>query len=359
MNVLEIRLAIAGIGNATSGLLQSLVYYSIHDNKTKNLSFSEIGGYSLNDIIICAAFDVAESKVGKSLDQAIFAKPNVTKEYVSIDDLASRYSDIKVQKGPLLDGINETVKSIVTVDVDSPEASISDVLKQNNADILLWCGPSGAEEATFAYAQAALEAKCAFINSTPTPIVTTSNWAKKYGQAGLVLVGDDLQSQAGGTRIHKGILEVLSNFGIRTKATYQLDISGGAEELASLDRKHRVRFAKRKIKSQSISASSPNTATVVSGTSDYLDFLENERTGYFRIDAVDFMGGDISIDLTIRSDDAPNAAGTLVDVIRAIKLAIDRKSVGVSTEISGYGFKSPPAAIQESEASIQFRKFVK
>ena len=349
-----IRVSLAGIGNAASAFVQSL---ALNDQSKINfLAYPEIGGYSLGSIKVVAAFDVAKPKIGKSLDEAIFASPNVTKSYVNSDGL-DRFSDIKVMRGPLYDGVNETVKKLVEVD-ESSEVNVSEELKKAKTDILVWLGPSGAEDATYAYAQAAIDAKCAFINCTPAEVATNSEWTQKFKQAGLLLVGDDLQSQAGGTRIHKSILEVLHNFGVPVSKTYQLDISGGAEELASLDNSYRIRFAKSEIKSDSIRRSHPSLSpeNIALGTADYLDFLGNERTGFFNLKAKDFLGGDITIDLTIRSDDGPNAAGTLVDVVRATKFAMNLALD--SSAISGYGFKNPPMHTQEFQAGNRFRDFV-
>jgi myo-inositol-1-phosphate synthase len=355
----KIRLAIAGVGNATSALIQSFVKYSENGSKdNQQLTYNQIGGYSVGDIEVVSAFDVNKTKVNQSLDKGIFAEPNVTPKYVNIEELKV-FNNVMVKKGPLLDGINETVSSLIKID-DSPEIDLVKELKASEADILLVLIPSGADKAVEAYAKAALEAGCAFINGTPTQIASDPKWAQKFKRAGLPLVGDDLQSQVGGTRLHKGILELLNNLGADVVHTYQLDVSGGAEGLTTLDSTHRLRLMKSQIKTASIKRAIPNLANenIASGTTDYLDFLGNQRIGHFWIKANDFLGGPIHIDMTVKSFDGPNAAGVLVDVIRATQLAINRTVDGPAISISAYGFKNPPVYIQESEAGTWFREFI-
>ena len=195
-----IRLAIAGVGNAASAFVQSLVVYSSND-KIGHLNYPQIGVYSVKYIQIVAAFDVNKEKINQPLGYAIFASPNVTKEYVSKDKL-ERFNKVIVKKGPLLDGINDTVKSLVEVDSTAPEVDVAKELKDSKAEMLLVLLPSGSEKAVAKYAEAALSAGCSFINGTPAQIATLPEWAQKFKKAGLVLVGDDLQSHIGGTRIH-------------------------------------------------------------------------------------------------------------------------------------------------------------
>jgi myo-inositol-1-phosphate synthase len=357
----SINVAIAGIGNAASAFVQSLAYYKVNKDKNLTLNYPKIGGYSLDSIQIVGAFDVTTTKVGKNLKEAIFAEPNVARRYVEKDELLDQFSNIIVSRGPLLDGINETALKIVEIDTSSHEADIANVLKEVKAEILIALLPSGAEKATYAYAQAALDAGCAFINATPTQVATLAEWAQKFKKAGLPLVGDDLQSLVGGTRIHKGILELMKNFGVNVSETYQLDISGGSEALASLDSKQRLRFMKSDSKTESIRRANPSLKpeNIASGTTDYLDFLENQRTGYFWIKTQDFLGGEIHMDLTVKFFDGPNAAGTLVDVVRATKLALKLALDGPAISISAFGFKNPPVYMQESEATQRFKEFVK
>ncbi|OLS19388.1 MAG: Inositol-3-phosphate synthase [Candidatus Heimdallarchaeota archaeon LC_3] len=356
----EVRVAVVGVGNATSAFLQALGYYSSPQGaqKEKFLSFLDIGGLSIADINIVTAFDIAKGKVGKPINQAIFSLPNVTKRYVD-DSLIDNYNVI-VQKGPVMDGINPIAASAIQED-DNHEIDVVDELKKANAEVVVCLLPSGAKKAVEFYADAALKAECAFINATPADIASSRKWALKFKRAGLPLVGDDLQSLLGGTRIHKGILEVLSTFGAEIVHTYNLDVSGGSEALITLDSGYRIQKMKSKIKSESIRKINPHLKQedVVTGTTDYLDFLGSLRIGHFWIKVKDFLGGDIHIDLTVKTDDGPNAAGTLVDVVRATKIALARTIDGPVTSISAYGFKNPPQYVPEAQAKVSFKEFIR
>lgn len=353
-----VNVAIAGVGNATSAFVQSLLFYGNNPEKSQNLTFPMIGGLSIDSIKIVAAFDVSVTKVGKKVSEAIFAEPNVTPKYVDPAELEQL--SLTVLRGPLLDGINKTVEKIVTVDDETPEVNVAEELRKAKAEVLINLIPSGADEATYAYAQAALDAGCAFVNATPTQVATLSDWAQKFKKAGIPLVGDDLQSHVGGTRIHKGIMELLNTFGARVVHTYQLDVSGGAEGLTTLDSSHRMRLMKSAIKTESIQRAHPGLSNddIASGTTDYLDFLGNQRIGHFWIKSKDFLDGEIHIDITVKSFDGPNAAGTLVDVVRATKVALLRAVEGQVISVSAYGFKNPPVYAHESEANSWFREFI-
>jgi myo-inositol-1-phosphate synthase len=218
--------------------------------------------------------------------------------------------------------------------------------------------PSGAKEATYTYAEASINADLAFIEAAPTRICSDDKWARKFKKANLPVVGDDLQSQLGGTRIHKGLLEMLDSFGARVRNTYQLDVSGGSEGMNTLytDR----RMEKRQIKTESIKRTLPylTDSDIASGTTDYLDFLGNERTGYFWIYGGYFLDTPFKIDITIKTVDGPNAAGTLINVIRATKLALNRGIDGPLISISAYGFKYPPVYVSEQDAVQRFEEFI-
>ena len=355
----EIRLALAGVGNAASAFVQSLTFYSSPAGKRKQefLVYDKIGGYSLSDIRIVAAFDITEKKVSSPLLKAMFTKPNVVKHYVDEASLAE--FSIEVQRGPTADGINPVAKDVIE-ESKKPPVDILKALKTSKAEILLCLLPSGAEKAVHQYAEAALGANCAFINATPTVVASAREWGQRFKKAGLPVVGDDLQSQLGGTRIHKGVLEILKNFGAEIINTYNLDVSGGSEALVALDSGYRTQIMKSKIKSESIRRVVPYLSSndVATGTTDYLDFLGNQRIGHFWIKVLDFLAGEIHIDITVKSDDGPNAAGTLVDVVRSTKVALDRSLDGPQFAISAYGFKNPPLYLTELAAHKAFQEFV-
>ncbi len=347
------RVILVGVGNAASALVQALEYYS--ERKTgHNLKYETIGGLQINDIEVVSAFDVVDGKVGHDLTEAIFAEPNVAPRLLEFNTPRG----IEVKKGPISDGISPMLAETLQIS-SKPDVKLTKEMKSVDADMVISLLPSGAKKATHAYANAALEADLAFIEAAPIRICSDDKWVRKFKKSNLPVIGDDLQSQLGGTRIHKGILEMLNKFGAVIRNTYQLDVSGGSEGMNTLytDR----RMEKRKIKTDSIKRTLPYLTDddIASGTTDYLDFLGSLRIGHFWIKVKDFLGGDIHIDLTVKTDDGPNAAGTLVDVVRATKIALARTIDGPVTSISAYGFKNPPQYVPEAQAKVSFKEFIR
>jgi myo-inositol-1-phosphate synthase len=352
--VTKARVILVGIGNAASALVQSLNYYSQNKHDTSNLKYETIGGMRIEDIEIVSAYDVVKNKIGLDLSEAIFAEPNVAQKFVEF----TKPLGVTVKAGPVLDGISPMLGETVEVVHTSKNQDLAQELKEADADMVISLLPSGAKEATYKYADAAIEADLAFIEAAPTRICSDDTWVRKFKKANLPVVGDDLQSQLGGTRIHKGLLEMLNAFGAKVKNTYQLDVSGGSEGMNTLytDR----RFEKRQIKTDSIKRTLPylTDEDIASGTTDYLDFLGNERTGYFWIYGNYFVNSPFKIDITIKTSDGPNAAGTLVNVIRATKIALDRGIDGPLLSVSAYGFKYPPVHVGEQDSVKRFEEFI-
>ncbi len=345
------RIILVGVGNAASSLVQALKYYSEHP--TTGFNYESIGGLRISDIEIVAAFDVVEGKVGKDLSDAIFADPNIAPRIVEFNSPLG----VEVQKGPVKDGISPLLAETIQIS-SNQEADLVKAFKGVDGDMVVSLLPSGAKEATFTYADAAIKADLAFIEAAPTRICSDDKWVRKFKKANLPVVGDDLQSQLGGTRLHKGILEILDSFGAKIKNTYQLDVSGGSEGMNTLYTERRME--KRKIKTESIKRTLPYLTDddIASGTTDYLDFLGNERTGYFWIYGNYFLNTPFKIDITIKTTDGPNAAGTLVNVIRATKLALNRGIDGPLLSVSAYGFKYPPVYVGEQDAVKRFEEFI-
>lgn len=329
-----IKVAIAGVGNVASGLIQGVVYLKEYEKEKEKLLHPKIGSYEAKNIQIVAAFDVDSNKVNKDLSEAIFVPINSTPQFIQVDHLG-----VEVVKGIVKDGLSEHLRQVIQV-AETEEANVTEVLRETGTEILICAIPTGAEEAVKAYAQAALEAEVSFINCTPTRIASDPVWARKFKQANVCVIGDDLQSLSGGTVLHKGFLDVLREQGVKIKDTYQLDVSGGLETLNTLD-DDRKQY-KRKVKERTIQESVINEINIASGTSDYLEFLGNRRIGHFWIFGEGFMGMPVKIDIRLETLDGPNAAGTLVDVIRATKIAINRAGNGPISSICAYGFKAPP-----------------
>ena len=259
-----------------------------------------------------------------------------------------------MKKGPLLDGIGEQTKAVVQVS-KAADADVAKELKQSGAEIVINLLPSGAAKASEFYAEQAIAAKCAFVNATPNFIASNSDWAKRFSDASLPLVGDDLVDQVGSTALHRTLLQLLASNGARITETYQLDVGGGTESMDTMDR---TRDAKRAIKTESVASTLPYKTEVVAGSTDYVDFLQNKRDSYFWISGTYFCNAPMKIDLKFQTVDAPNAGSVLFDVVRAMKLAQNKKLKGSIEAVCAYGFKHPPQMLTLQAAEDAFKKFV-
>ncbi len=347
----KVKVALIGVGNCASSFIQGIQFYGKLEKPQDcfGLRHPVLAGLSPKDIQVVAAFDVDDRKVGKDLSQAIFAVPNNAPK---ICDVASM--GVKVTKGPLLDGVGDQTKKIVQAS-KAPDADAVKVLKASGAEVMVNLLPSGAAKATQWYAEQALAAGCAFVNATPNFIASDPSWAKKFEAAKLPLVGDDLVDQVGSTALHKTLLKLLSDNGVRIDETYQLDVGGGTESVDTMDR---TRDAKRQIKTESVAAAIPYKAEIVAGSTDYVDFLQNKRDSYFFISGAYFCNAPMKIDLKFQTVDAPNAGSVLFDVVRAVKLALTNKVKGAVEPICAYGFKRPPKMVSLEEADALFKKFL-
>lgn len=347
----KIKIALIGVGNCASALVQGLQYYSsaVKEEDLLGLKNPVLGGFRPNDIEVVAAFDIDVRKVGKDLSEAVFALPNDAPHLVNLPR-----SNVTVSKGPLLDGLGEYTKSVVHVS-DHKDVDVAMILKEAKADIVLNLLPSGGVKASQWYAEQSELAGCAFVNVTPNFIASDVEWAKKYENAGLPLVGDDLIDQVGATTLHKTLLNLLSMSGVHIKETYQLDVGGGTESLDTLER---TKDVKRSVKTKSVEAALPYPAAVVAGSTDYVDFMQNRRDSYFWIRGLYFCNVPMQIDLKLSTVDAPNAGSVLLDLIRAVKLAKDRKLKGAILPVCAYAFKHPPKMMPLETAEKTFADFI-
>ena len=347
----KVKVALVGVGNCASAFIQGIQYYSKFQKSEDFVGLRNpvLAGLSPKDIEVVAAFDVDERKVGKDLSEAIFALPNNAPKVADVP-----LTGVKVDNGPLLDGLGNSSKAIVKVS-NVPDAYVVKVLKHSGAEIMVNLLPSGATQTSQWYAEQALAAGCGFVNATPTFIASDASWAKRFADAKLPLVGDDLIDQVGSTSLHKTLLKLLSDSGVKIVETYQLDVGGGTE---SVDTQERSRDAKRSIKTESVAASIPYKAEIVAGSTDYVDFLQNKRDSYFWISGVYFCNAPMKIDLKFQTVDAPNAGSVLFDVVRAMKLALNNKLEGAIEPICAYAFKRPPQMVSIEAAEKEFTKFV-
>lgn len=345
------KVALIGVGNCASALIQGLQYYGkVETSKgSTGLRNPSLGGLKPKDLQVVAAFDVDDRKVGKDLAEAIFANPNNAPKVAEVPK-----SGVVVQKGQLLDGFGKSTQSIMQVST-AVDVDVAKVLKKSGAEIVLNLLPSGAAQASEWYAEQALVAGCGFVNATPNFIASNAKWAKKFAAAGLPLVGDDLVDQVGSTALHKTLLQLLSKNGAKIVETYQLDVGGGTESLDTMDR---TRDAKRAIKTESVASAVPYKTDVVAGSTDYVDFLQNKRDSYFWISGVYFCNSPMRIDLKFSTVDAPNAGSVLFDVLRGMKLALNKKQKGAIEPLCAYGFKHPPKLLPLEAAEEAFKKFV-
>jgi len=347
----KIRVALAGVGNCASALVQGVNYYAKAKNQGPALGLRHLllGGYHPKDLEFVCAFDIDSRKVGKGLSEAIFSHPNNTLKFADVPKLR-----MQVQRGPTLDGVGSLTKKVIRESTDR-EVDVAKELERSKAEILVNLLPSGAVKGTEWYAEQALEARCAFVNASPVFVASNPEWAKRFEKAGLPLVGDDLADQVGSTAVHKTLLKLLSEQGVHINETYQLDVGGGTESLDTLDR---TRELKRTVKTKSVESVLPYKASVVAGSTDYVDFLENKRDSFFWIKGFYFGKVPMLLDLRLSTVDAPNAGSVLFDVIRAVKLALNRKINGVLTSASAYAFKHPLKMLTLETAEQQFEEFV-
>jgi myo-inositol-1-phosphate synthase len=348
--LVKVKVALIGVGNCASAFVQGLQYYGkiAGEDKRSGLRNPRIRDLSPEDIEVVVAFDVDERKVGKDLSEAIFSEPNNAPRFTTV-----KSTGITVRKGPLLDGVGESTKNIVQVS-KLPDEDVAKTLIKTEAEIVINLLPSGAAEATRWYTEQTLKAGCGFLNATPNVIASDLVWAKRFGEAGLPLTGDDLIDQIGSTALHKTLLNLLTMSGVVINETYQLDVGGGTESLDTLDR---TRDAKRSIKTEAVASSLPYKAEVVAGSTDYVDFLQNRRDSYFWIDGTYFGNSLMQIDLRFSTVDAPNACSVLFDVVRAMKLALLKKEKGAINAICAYGFKHPPRMLPLENAEREFKDF--
>ncbi|MFX1375553.1 MAG: inositol-3-phosphate synthase [Promethearchaeota archaeon] len=326
----KIKIGIIGIGNCASALIQGIEYYRGSNNG--GLLRPTLAGYHISDIHVVAAVDISENKVGKNVSEAI--------QENELDVIVDFPEDFKVPivMGNILDGvISETEKNINPA--NQTPINCAEHFKSKDTEIILCLLPSGAEKAVRYYANEALKAGCAFINATPTNIANDREFAEKFREAGLPLIGDDLQDQFGATILHKMILQQMLDRGIDIKESYALDVGGGAESLNTI---YRAREIKREIKSKSVAGVLDIDAPIIAGTSDWVEFLNNKRNSMLWIVGKGFMGSEIIMDIKIQTEDGPNGGSVLADVIRATKIAINQSAAGTIDEISAYGFKKPP-----------------
>lgn len=346
----KIRIAIAGIGNCASALVQGTQYYSTNKNDSIGLTAYSLGGFEPGDIEFVAAFDVADSKVNRDLSEAVFASPNNTPKISNVDNL-----DVKVKRAEVFDGIGRHLGEKVTVS-DEPPVNIAEVLKDSSADILLNYLPVGSRQATNYYAEKCLEAEVGFINAIPVFIASAPKWQQAFQSRNIACAGDDVMSQLGATVVHKTLVKLFVDRGIKVDETYQLNVGGDMDFYNMLDEERLE--DKRISKTSAVEAMAPYQVPMRIGPSDFISFLRNDKICYVYLKGRSFGNIPIELDLKLRVVDGFNSAGVMIDAIRGVKLAIDRGVAGPIESISAYCFKHPPVQMAYSRAKENFIEFV-
>lgn len=364
MNNRKIKIAIVGIGNCASSLIQGIEYYKIRKNKDEDiigLMHWDIGGYSPLDIEVVAAFDVDCRKVGKELPDAIFSEPNCTMQLVNTS-FPHEIPYIKVMKGPVLDGIASHMKPYFQVDENQKELSKDEILlelKKSKTDILLNYLPVGSQVATEFYAECCLEAGVSFINCIPVFIASDKKWADRFDEAKLVIIGDDIKSQMGATIIHRMLAQLFKDRGVKLEKTYQLNTGGNTDFLNMLDR---TRLESKKISKteavQSVFEQRLDDNNIHIGPSDYVPWLKDNKICFLRMEGKIFSGVDINLEMRLSVEDSPNSAGVVIDAIRYAKLAMDRKMWGPLLPCCSYFMKHPPVQYDDNVAKSMVERFI-
>ena len=353
----EIRVAIAGVGNCASSLIQGVYYYRDAREKPPGLMHLDFGGYKIGDIKFVAAFDVDERKIGLDLSEAIFSKPNLVKKFADVPKLG-----VEVLKGPVLDGVAPHMRDKIygegfEINDSRKPVDVVEVLKESKADMLINFTPVGSAKASRFYAEACLKAGVAFINGIPEFIVSDPEWGKRFKDTGIPAAGDDIKSQIGATILHRTLAKLLMDRGIAVDETYQLNIGGNMDFLNMIE-ESRLK-TKRISKTEAVTSILGSDIPTRIGPSDYVGFLGDRKICYIWIKGRNFGNFPVYIDVKLSVADSPNSAGTMVDVIRAVKLALDRNIAGPLISISAYAFKHPPVQYPDFEARQMVEEFIK
>ena len=359
----EIRIAIAGIGNCASALIQGLFYYKdVKDerNLVPGLMHNLLGGYKISDIKVVAAFDVDKRKVGKDLSEAIFALPNCTKIFCKkIPKMG-----VKVKMGPVLDGIAPHMRKYpeekTFVVAKEKPVDIVKELRKSGAEILINYLPVGSQKATEYYANCALKAEIAFINCIPVFIVSNKNWAKKFEKKKLPCIGDDIKSQVGATILHRVLCHLFTQRGVIIDRSYQLNFGGNTDFLNMISRE---RLKTKKIsKTEAVESQLAKRLSYENlhiGPSDWIPWLKDNKICYIRIEGRKFGNVPIELELKLSVEDSPNSAGCVIDAIRLAKIALDRKIGGPLISASAYLMKHPPQQFTDEKAREMVEEFIK
>jgi myo-inositol-1-phosphate synthase len=352
----SVRVAIVGVGNCASSLVQGVEYYKDADpaSRVPGLMHVQFGPYHVRDIEFVAAFDVDAKKVGRDLAEAIVASENNT---IKICDVPP--TSLTVQRGPTMDGLGEYYTEIITESDEEP-VDVVQALREAKADVLVSYLPVGSEQADRFYAQCAIDAGVAFVNALPVFIASDPVWAAKFTEAGLPIIGDDIKSQVGATITHRVLAKLFEDRGVELLRTYQLNFGGNMDFMNMLERK---RLQSKKIsKTQSVTSQIPHEmakADVHIGPSDHVPWLDDRKWAYVRLEGRSFGDTPLNLEYKLEVWDSPNSAGVIIDAVRAAKIAKDRGIGGPVLSASSYFMKSPPEQYSDDVARDAVDQFIR
>ena len=356
----KIRVAIAGVGNCASSLVQGIEFYRTRNEKEPvGLMHESIGGWRPSDVEVVAAFDVDRRKVGRVLEEAVFAGPNCTRVFQPT--LAA--SGVTVQMGPILDGVAEHMAHYGDDEAfrpaDDPPVDVAAVLRENRAEVLICYLPVGSEQAVRHYAQACLDAGLAMVNCVPVFLASNGDWANRFRAAGLPIVGDDIKSQIGATIVHRALARLFADRGVELDRTYQLNTGGNTDFLNMLERSRLQ--SKKRSKTESVQSQLDqrlDSHDIHIGPSDYVPWQNDNKIAFIRLEGRGFGDAPLEIELRLSVHDSPNSAGVVIDALRCAKVGLDRGLAGPLQAPSAYYMKSPPRQMREDEARLALEDFI-
>jgi myo-inositol-1-phosphate synthase len=350
-----VKIAIAGLGNCANSLIQGITYYrdAAPGEDVPGLMHVDLGGYHVGDVKVVAAFDVDANKVGKDVSEAIFTAPNNTIRFSDVEPLG-----VTVNRGRTLDGLGTYYRETVEESLEA-EVDVVQVLKDTQTDVLVSYLPVGSEEADRFYAQCAIDAGVAFVNALPVFIASDPEWAKKFADAGVPIVGDDIKSQVGATITHRVLAKLFEDRGVELDRTYQLNFGGNMDFKNMLERERLI--SKKISKTQSVQSQLEQPLDkddIHIGPSDHVPWLEDRKWAMIRLEGRNFGDVPLTIEMKLEVWDSPNSAGVIIDAVRCAKLAKDRGIGGPIIGPSAYFMKSPPVQFTDDMAREMVEEFI-
>jgi myo-inositol-1-phosphate synthase len=352
----KVRVAIIGVGNCASSLVQGLEFYknTPDDATVPGLMHVNLGGYHVRDVEITMGIDINVTKVGKDVSEAIFADPNNTFKFSDVP-----FMNAPVVRGMTHDGLGKYLSQVITK-APGPTADIVKLLKETKTDVVVSYLPVGSEMATKWYVEQIIEAGCAFVNAIPVFIASSEYWGKRFAEAGLPILGDDIKSQVGATILHRVLTSLFVDRGVRIDRTYQLNFGGNTDFMNMLERE---RLESKKIsKTGAVTSMIPydlGAANIHVGPSDYVPWLSDRKWCYIRMEGTTFGNVPLNLEAKLEVWDSPNSAGVIIDAVRCAKLALDRGLSGPIVGPSSYFFKTPPKQFKDNICRDMTEAFIK